>query len=1091
MKPIISCQDRLKFIRGITIIILIFIFLSTSNLFSQVTEEWVARYNGPENSYDEAYAIALDSSGNIYVTGMSWSGTSSDYATIKYNSSGVEQWVARYNGTANADDWARGIAVDSSGNVYVTGWSYGSGTYYDYATIKYNSAGVQQWVARYTSPGNSWNKAYAIVLDSSGNVYVTGKSWGSGTDDDYATIKYNSAGVEQWVARYNGPGNSADWAYAIALDSSGNVYVTGMSYGSGTYWDYATIKYNSAGAQQWVKRYSGPGNGWDEAYAIAIDSSGNVYVTGESYGGSGTYDDYATIKYNSSGVQQWVARYNGPGNSGDEASAIALDSSGNVYVTGNSGGDYATIKYNDAGVQQWVARYNGLGNDTDWAEAIALDSSGNVYVTGESYGSGTDRDYATIKYNSSGVQQWVARYNGPGNYYDVAYVIALDSSGNVYVTGMSYGSGTYWDYATIKYIQGLNANISIKNKIIQKLENLHQVNYFEGLIPLPLINKYNEEQANSLMSLWKSQIPNPQDNVRNLALDRGILSEKGIKYIFNRDENEDLDNPSEIKGALVMAKDTIGPFGECLSLAVPLEKLWRGANQYINSNPLIPDFIKKFIIGTTRKMFEFALDMTTTILDGINAIYPNPVCAVLKTAITMTKDIVLKGLSKQLGMDIIITFIEPIGVYGITEYGYIPKTQPHLNNAINNLSTLNYSGDLISAETKVNQILNVVKDETDIRDNIYQGTKIAAGIANTTLDLISIAGVFSAGTITAVAQALKLISIAAYAGEGISNGAYLLGTIPEYVNNVSIASFHPDQVSLIETFKGMPIKKLSYSLQNNTITVKFLGKLKEITQDYNDLVQQVVTAINNDDLATLETLLPQLLQKDEELNGDFKNAIAPLLGVAANANLSDPNFKTNYENTFDSLVKNDTERFHLYGLIIEYLLSTQGKPERKVEDIKTDIQNQATTTTTAVNTTEQKITDILNQTSGVQSAPVVSFILNNVQESYECNNKYSINATIKNVGAGTAENVTVTLDLNPEEDFYILTDKTVTIGNLLENEEKFVYWDFGIYQTSSKSKLVCFTFSADTTNGIGTQLAKGSVVTNSTTNVKNPYWSLY
>jgi uncharacterized delta-60 repeat protein len=416
----------------------------------------VARYNGPGNDYDEATAIVVDASGNFYVTGASvGSGGDLDYATIKYTSVGRQQWIARYNGPGNSADKAQAIAVDNAGNVYVTGWSYAlaNSDNVDYATIKYNSAGEQQWVARYDGPGNGFDEATAIAVDESGNVFVTGDSSGSVGNLDYATIKYNSSGEQQWVARYNGPGNFADVATAIAVDTLGNVYVTGYSWGSGNNSDYATIKYNSVGQEQWVARYNGPGNDLDSAYAIALDNSGNVYVTGFS-DGSGTDLDYATVKYNSVGQQQWVARYNGPTNGFDEAAALAVDDSGNIYVTGESLNseanlDYATIKYNSSGEQQWVARYNGPANGNDASHAMAVDGSGNVYVTGSSEGSGTD--YATIKYNSAGQEQWVARYNGPGNFDDDAYAIAVDGSGNVYVTGRSIGSGGDFDYATVKY----------------------------------------------------------------------------------------------------------------------------------------------------------------------------------------------------------------------------------------------------------------------------------------------------------------------------------------------------------------------------------------------------------------------------------------------------------------------------------------------------------------------------------------------------------------------------------------------------------------------------------------------------------------
>jgi uncharacterized delta-60 repeat protein len=419
----------------------------------EVIEAWVARYNGPGNGGDHAHALVLDDSGNVFVTGWSpGSGTGTDYATIKYNADGTELWVARYNGPGNGGDWAVAITLDDSGNVYVTGSSEGSGTGTDYATIKYDPGGTELWVIRYDGPGNGYDNAQALALDESGNVYVTGESEGIGTSNDYATIKYNADGTELWVSRYDGPGNGYDAANAMAVDNSGNVHVTGQSFELLS--DYATIKYDPDGNELWVVRYNGLWNSNDDAVAMTVDDSGNVYVTGQSYA-IGTLWDYATVKYDTDGNEMWVTHYNGPVNGGDGAAAIALDNSGHVYVTGDSdtGGatacDYATIKYDAAGNELWVARYQGPG--IDYANALALDNSGNIYVTGESPGIGTDGDYATIKYDPDGTELWVARYNGPTNSDDSAYALAVDDSGNVYVSGQSTGIGTGGDYATIKY----------------------------------------------------------------------------------------------------------------------------------------------------------------------------------------------------------------------------------------------------------------------------------------------------------------------------------------------------------------------------------------------------------------------------------------------------------------------------------------------------------------------------------------------------------------------------------------------------------------------------------------------------------------
>ena len=261
-------------------------------LTDSVREAWVRFYgSGLAPAEDFAFAVAVDGSGNVHVTGYSTDTTSlADYVTIKYNAAGVLQWVARYNGPENSDDRATAIAVDGLGNVYVTGYSYdASGTYSDYVTIKYDANGNQLWITRYNGPGNYDDRATALAVDGSGNVYVTGSSWGSGTYDDYATIKYDASGNQLWIARYNGPLNYDDCATSLAVDGSGNVYVTGFSYSSWTYYDYATIKYDANGNQLWIARYIG------NATALVVDGSGNVYVTGSN--SHYNWSVFTTIKY--------------------------------------------------------------------------------------------------------------------------------------------------------------------------------------------------------------------------------------------------------------------------------------------------------------------------------------------------------------------------------------------------------------------------------------------------------------------------------------------------------------------------------------------------------------------------------------------------------------------------------------------------------------------------------------------------------------------------------------------------------------------------------------------------------------------------
>jgi len=471
-------------------LIILVVFLSiTAPVFGQsIDTAWVRRYDGPYN-IDRVNSIAVDKSGNVVVAGYSMrNGTTMDYATIKYYPNGDTAWVRRYCDSTNGTSGANDLAIDDSGNVYVTGFTLG--LYYypqEYATIKYYPNGDTAWVRRYHGKDYANNDGISIAVDDSHNVYVTGASSGNGLYD-YGTIKYYPNGDTAWVRVYDGSAGY-DVPYDVEVDHSGNIYITGISQGSSTNYDYATVKYYPNGDTAWVRRYNGPGNSIDEASAIAVDGSGNVYVTGHS-----NYDatnfDYATIKYYPNGDTAWVRRYDGTGRYNFPVMALGLDSKGNIYVTGSllgngSNRDYTTIKYYPDGALAWVRRYNGTGNSDDYAKDLTIDNADNLYVTGYSKNLAGTYDITTVKYGQEGSAYCVRKYNTGTSGADIDYnaPISVDNTENVYVAGKA---GT--NFVTIKYFPIILVGDANSDGSATISDVIYLINYLfkEGPAPDPI-----------------------------------------------------------------------------------------------------------------------------------------------------------------------------------------------------------------------------------------------------------------------------------------------------------------------------------------------------------------------------------------------------------------------------------------------------------------------------------------------------------------------------------------------------------------------------------------------------------------------------
>jgi hypothetical protein len=448
---------------------------ATVKYSSSGQQEWVARYNGPGNMTDAAVAIALDASGNVYVTGESddvdsiANSMERDFATIKYNSNGIQQWVARYNGPRNSAYVAADLVVDPSGNVFVAGGSHNDGWQsfpQDFTTIKYTSDGDEQWTAHLTVD-SSFGRIVGVVIDNSGCVYVSGsvRRWyGFGWSKSYiVTAKFDSAGQQRWLRCYDSSSGFNYLGTALAVDREGNVFVGGVG-GVESNWtgqgDFIlSMKYSTAGDLLWARQYRDQQNAHVKASDMAVDRLGNAYVTGSSgrWYSTPPYmgDSIITLKYDANGVPQWAEHYTGVAGSKNEASAVLVDVVGNVVVVGASGpekkSDFLTIKYMASGNKEWDAQSSGEGSSFESVSDMTLDAAGNVYVTGSSLDANTSYDYFTVKFNPRGDRLWKATYNGPTNRDDRSNAIVLDRLGNVYVTGSSQGVGTAKDWATIKY----------------------------------------------------------------------------------------------------------------------------------------------------------------------------------------------------------------------------------------------------------------------------------------------------------------------------------------------------------------------------------------------------------------------------------------------------------------------------------------------------------------------------------------------------------------------------------------------------------------------------------------------------------------
>lgn len=445
-------------------------------------EIWNVAFDGPGHGADAGYAIALDSAGNAFVTGASFDSavTQNNMRTIKFSAAtGAIIWSVALDGTAaNSADAGNAIGVDAGGDVVVTGTTQDAVGGANARTVKYSGAtGTELWNNFFNGDGGPFSQesVNAVAIDLSGNVFVAGKSTDGSGGINMRTIKYNGVtGAQLWAVGYTGSGSVAsdEAAYAMALDTAGNPIITGFSNDASGSENMRTVKYNGAnGAQLWTAFHSGLGNQNDAALAVAVDAFGNVVVTGSS-AEIPTRGNFRTIKYNgTNGLQLWGVSYFT--NSDEAAYAVSIDTSGNVLVTGANDFPAApairTIKYDGAsGVAIWntqqafVAAATASVSDLPFPrDAMKVDASGDVFVTGTTTDFNGGSNIRTIKFSGiTGAEIWNAVYQGSAGFGDTAYALVLDMAGDVIVAGNSTDTVGSINTRTIKYNGATGALLS-------------------------------------------------------------------------------------------------------------------------------------------------------------------------------------------------------------------------------------------------------------------------------------------------------------------------------------------------------------------------------------------------------------------------------------------------------------------------------------------------------------------------------------------------------------------------------------------------------------------------------------------------------
>ena len=353
----------------------------------------------------------------------------------------TERWVYKYSGLSGwQNESCNAILYGLDDNIYAAGTGCHAGTDVDIVVVSLSNSGIVRWVHSHNGYADFDDYAYAIVCDDNNNVYVGGSSYNSDTISDFTVISLTPNGNERWVYRHQGSYIGDGCVRALAVGTDGNIYAAGYDERFQTGQDFVIVCLDTSGIEQWVYRYDGPGYYADEAYSITYGMDGNIYAAGIY-----DYTNAVVVSLTAAGTERWVYQYDE--HYEDRASSVVFGADSNVYVFGTLS-VYSVYVYsflfaislNDAGVENWTYEHSMPSA----AACGACGNDGNLYCAGAL---GSDIPvFMVVGIDNSGLLNWEYSYGLPTT-YATSIIFGLD--GHLYAAGQSADSSTGLKFAVV------------------------------------------------------------------------------------------------------------------------------------------------------------------------------------------------------------------------------------------------------------------------------------------------------------------------------------------------------------------------------------------------------------------------------------------------------------------------------------------------------------------------------------------------------------------------------------------------------------------------------------------------------------------